>query len=219
MSSWQSIPLLLKPDALDGSYASVLPERASDCFHALIAFLEGTALGRGYVLHNPASISSALDAFRQVTERAQSEEAFAAPIIDGNACKSRLLGYARIYQQTSEPIAITQVIKDAAQAFGMRIIFESYLILSEHDIDVIYHESITEDGILKSRLYGYLAGKLAEIVVLEGNQSMSALQVIKTYVRYFFRYQPGTGHLLENLVHVPDGHDIYYLQELSNRLR
>jgi hypothetical protein len=211
-------PIFLKPDALDGPYATVRAERAADYAYFLAAFLNGSAIAHGRTHTDQTAVTAAWAAFTQMSERAQTETAFASPIVDRDGCKLRLLTCAKHYEQMSGAVATSAVIKDALEALGMQIVMEGIHTLSESDIDAIYREAIAEDPLLKGRLYAYLAGKRVQLVLLGGNQSVSALQAVKTYARYFFRYQPGERHRLENLMHVPDGHDITYLWELAKRL-
>lgn len=208
------IVIFLKPDALSGPYAHAHAADIHDFFSCLAAALNNIPFHQEGELRCSSSPLAAKKAFRQITERALSEEAFSIPLKQKDACKERLLLYAQSYKNSHEFYSTKLVIQQALQAFGFSLMLERYSTLVEKDIEMIYADDITERPSLKPLLFAYLAHQVVCLMLLSGLQEISALQIVKTYARYFLRYRDGEQNRLENLVHVPDAHDAGYLLQL-----
>jgi hypothetical protein len=206
--------VMLKPDTFSETYASVATSLACDLFRCLYASLHHQAYDNQEELSHASYVLVAERAFQQITERALSEEAFRHPLKDTDACKARLSVSIQKYRNSSGQVSTSSVIRQALQAFGFTLLAERSLRLSAHDIECIYAETISELSALKADLLTYLENQEVSLLLLEGKQAPSALQRVKTYVRYFLRYRNGERHRLENLIHVPDESDLHYLFQL-----
>ncbi len=207
-------PIFFKPDALSGEFAFADPTTVRDFIECLVAYLRGCPLPSSYYLQDPTSINAAITAFKQSTERAATESSFAAPVRREQVCERNLRGVSAFYTNVSDRTSTRIAIERAVCSFGYRITRRKTHIITLKDIESIYHQAIKETPLLKEGLRGYLENKKILLILLEGDQEISALQVIKTYARYFFRYRPGEQHRLENLMHVPDQTDAAYLSGL-----
>ncbi|MGB8346058.1 MAG: hypothetical protein WCD86_14320 [Ktedonobacteraceae bacterium] len=212
MAKERQVAIFLKPDALVGPYAVVHASLVNDFFSCLLAALDDVPFKED--LRCSSSSLAAKRAFRQITERALSEEAFRIPLRQKRLCQERLLIQMERYKNSNEVYSTKATILQALQAFGFSLVLEKYHMLLCQDIDIIYAQPISHNPALKALLQEYLEDQMICLLLLSGKQEVSALQIVKTYVRYFLRYRDGEQHHLKNLMHVPDGEDLGYLLNL-----
>ena len=188
---------MIKPDAFEvyGSEEAVIA-----FYKAIEDFLTGSdTVGGGYASRRDA-------AARQIMERSATEPAFQGKLSaeDGN----RLVQNIEDRIGTASGDMICNIIEDAVELMGFRILQGKTCRLTPDDVSAIY--SLSDENSLAQRLHDYLDGKTVRILLLSGDNGF-LLQWIKTFVRHFFILDRTEVFPLKNLIHVSE-EDFSYME-------
>lgn len=201
--------IMLKPDAL-GTFTN--KESAHDLYiefanHLLQLYKFPTS---------DKTRQIAIEAHRHVVERAESEKAFMGDtkIVSMNEINN-LLSYA-VHWENQKDILVENVIIKGLLLLGFRIISDSYIKLSIDDVNNIYitDQMENDNPEISLRLHEYLDNKKVRVIKLRGKYAGFLLQHWKTYVRHFLIVNKKEKYPLRNLIHVCDGTDFDYINQL-----
>lgn len=192
--------MVLKPDALRGSYATCGYLRSRDYFYALRCGL-ANVLPEQKDFKCRSSIWRATAALEQVCFRARAEASFAEPLLDRSLCTERLAKCAVDCEAIRSSFTLLDIVTNSAEALGLHVLASGHFTFTASDVRFICADAIRREPALFRPLVSYLCRGESCLLLLEGEQSFAGLEWVKTYVRYFFRYQRGRGHQVRNLIH------------------
>lgn len=200
--------ILLKPDAVAESNL-FSAKQFYDSLLSLNSFLlSDRSTSNKFLLSN--SISAHEGAIRQLSERCLSEISFSYPISN----KSKIIhAVSKILIEISNSnvtYSISEIIERFISFFGFKIESCHNFFFDVNDCLTIYPVISQNDTLLFNSIRLYLVNKKCRIYFLSGRQSITAIEYIKTFVRYFFKYKQGEKHRLENYIHSLDEFETKY---------
>lgn len=196
-SCWSVIPIVLKPDALEGDATLVQGALAADFAALLSIALDGQSSDNFEPL-----VSSSTEGEERARKHAQGEMDaiwwYTREILDAPRCKQRLQRLQAKWGNV-RVLPVAEVIADACVAVGFDIVSSVDRILSLCEYMQMYRD--TTKPAMHEKMTQFMVGKRVRHILLCGKQQNSALQLLKTYMRYVMRY-PTTKPQIENWLHV-----------------
>lgn len=195
---WTVVPIMLKPDALDGPANTVAGPQAADFAIYLASALDGLRLPD----YRPL-VAASREGAERARERVLAEMAtcrwYRMSWRDVDGCRQRLHALHRRWAPTGK-VQVAEVVREATAAIGFHVAAATDRVVTLADYDVFYGDSPEPD--MHTRMQQYLLGRPVRLILLCGQQENSALHVMKTYLRRVMRY-PTSPHVgLENWCHV-----------------
>jgi hypothetical protein len=194
---WSIIPVMLKPDALEGHHTRIPGPSAAD-FAAHLAAAIDSRPEPCVVPLVPTSRAAAERARVHVTNEIAALDWYLPQIRDVPNCQRRL-DELRAEWQNASSLAVADVIIASCVALGFTVTLSRSVTLTEADYAVVYRD--TDPSPTDDERRRYLIGRPTTLLLLCGRQENSALQMMKTYLRYVCRY-PTENARVENWVHV-----------------
>ncbi len=186
-SHWSIVPVVLKPDALEGENCAVPGTLAADFCAYLAADLDSGNLPLR-APHHEGSAAGAELARRHVSGEAGAFEWYAWPVRNVRDCRKRLEELYEIWRLIPS-VEIPDVVVQASSALGFEAVHSFDRVLDMDDYMAFYRDTPRPE--LHPRMQKYLIGKKARLILLCGLQENSALQAMKTYLRRVMLHPTG----------------------------
>ncbi len=205
--------ILLKPDAVSESTLFSW-EQFYDCLVSLNSILSSDhSTSNKFLL--PNSLNAYNGSLRQISERGISEISFSFPILNKLQIINTISKTIIEVKNSNTTYYISEIIQRLISLFTFRIEHYHDFVFDENDCITIYSTIRQNDIQLFKSIQLYLENNKCKIYFLSGDQNITAIEYIKTIVRYFFKYKNGEKHRLENYIHSLDEVETkYFLKKL-----
>ncbi|WP_406863829.1 hypothetical protein ABZO31_26690 [Streptomyces sp. HUAS MG47] len=193
--------VILKPDVLVGPHAECPRPVARDAVRGLVDIYTGRPPGPYEVETSGAAVRWAR---RNVDRKTAARSWYDKELNDPREHLDRLgdfLGSPSLAGESGVPTA--DLVLGMTDALGFQVGERRRRRFTHRDVLGLYAHN-THYTRLAGDLTAYLSGKEGEILLLEGDQSLSSLHILKEVVRRVVRYPTTHYDALENLLHVSD---------------
>jgi hypothetical protein len=196
-----SVPIFLKPDALTGPTAFSPSTLATDYLHATVFGLSASHFPEHHpAFHGHTRIAAAFA--REYLKEVGFPDAGLAMVRDLYGCQERLLHCARRYSGNPGPVAVQELVERSVAALGFEVSAQRLHRFGEQEFDTVYRSFARPD--MRDPTKEYLVGNQVLLMLLEGEQYNSVLQVMKVYLRYILKYPYDPWTTIQNYLHVCD---------------
>ena len=199
------VPVMLKPDALDGEWTSVPGPLAADFAGYLSGAVESRSLGNDQALA-ASSPTGAARALADVEYERRLYAWYALLLQAITDCRERL---ATLQQRWASlpSVVVPEIVADAIVVLGFDIVGVADHVLSIDD-DLLFCRHASQPS-LHEKMQPYLIGRRVRLLLACGQQENSALQMMKTYLRTVVRY-PLEEVTYQNWLHITDPDSAHY---------
>lgn len=211
VSCWTIVPIVLKPDALEGTSTNVSGLLAADFAFYLSDALDPDSPA-AYQPHVPESEGAAELARNHVLAESRAFPWYVVRTRELESCQARLrflaAGWAKL-----ETLPVATVITEACVALGFHVVMSDDRIVTRDVYQALYGD--TDEPSMHPRMQAYMMSRRVRLILLCGPQENSTLQMMKTYLRRVMRYPTADTYRIENWLHVTNPDAANYPELLS----
>jgi hypothetical protein len=208
-----SVPIFLKPDALTGPTAFSQSTLAVDYLHATVFGLSASYFPERHpTFHGHTRMAAALA--REHLKEVRFPDAGLLMVRDLYGCQRRLMHCARQYSRNPGPTPLRELVERSAAALGFQVTAQRLYRFGQQDFDTVYRSFARPS--MREPTKEYLVGKQVLLMLLEGEEYNSVLQVMKVYLRYILKYPYDAWSTIQNYLHVcdQDAEEVEHLRSL-----
>lgn len=211
VSHWTVVPIVLKPDALEGPATSVIGPLAADFASYLCDALDPSSppAHEPYVAESEGAAELARN---HIIAESRAFPWYVLNLRQLESCRCRLRTLAAAWVKL-ENLPVVNVITEACMALGFDVVLSDDRIVTTEVYQALYGD--TDEPSMHPKMRAYMMQRRVRLILLCGPQENSALQIMKTYLRRIMRYPTAASYRIENWLHVTNPDAANYPQLLS----